>query len=209
MPNKLLLIGGGGHCRSVLDSILLSNLFDEVAIIDHNDCSIAGINTIGNDDDLSELYKEGWKNAFITVGSVGNTNLRRALYLKVLKIGFNVPSIVDPTAIISKEASINNGVFVGKRVVINSGALISEGAIINTGSIIEHDCLIGSFSHISPGAVLCGQVCVGNDSHIGAGSVVRQLIKIGEHTLIGAGSVVVKDIGDYVKAYGNPCKVVD
>ena len=52
-------------------------------------------------------------------------------------------------------------------------------------------------------------MCVGNDSHVGAGSVVRQQINIGNDVLIGAGSVVVKDIPDNVKAFGNPCKVVE
>ena len=36
-----------------------------------------------------------------------------------------------------------------------------------------------------------------------------QCLNIGKNCMIGAGSVVVKDIPDGVKAYGNPCRVVD
>ena len=75
--------------------------------------------------------------------------------------------------------------------------------------IVEHNCCVGNFSHISPGATICGHVLIGNDTHIGAGTVVRQEIIIGSNTLIGIGSVVIKDIPGYVKAYGNPCKVVE
>ena len=64
-------------------------------------------------------------------------------------------------------------------------------------------------SRISPRATLCGQVNVGDDTHVVAGSVVRQGIKIGACSLLGVGSVVVKDIPDSVKAYGNPCRVVE
>lgn len=208
MGNKLLLIGGGGHCHSVLDSIISSGKYDEIGIIDNVECSYMGVKTIGTDEDLPRLFNEGWTDAFITVGSVGNTNVRHRLYENVISIGFNVPSVIDPTAVVAGDAIIGEGVFAGKRSVINAGAVLGECSIINSGAIVEHDCKIGSFTHISPGAVLCGQVTVGNDSHIGAGSVVRQLTNVGDNSLIGAGSVVVKDIGDNAKAYGNPCKEV-
>ena len=208
MGNKLLLIGGGGHCHSVIDSVVLSGKYDEVGIIDFVDCTYEGILTVGTDDDLPRLFCEGWNDAFITVGSVGNTDNRHRLYNQVISLGFNVPAVIDPSAIIAGDAVISSGVYVGKRTVINSGAFIDECSIINTGSIIEHDCKIGSFTHISPGSILCGQVTVGNDSHIGAGSVIRQQITIGDNSMIGAGSVVVSDIASDCKAYGNPCKVV-
>lgn len=208
LKKKLLLIGGGGHCRSVLDSIMSSEVYDEIGIIDNVDSSILGIPVVGTDDDVPRLMSEGWTNAFITVGSVGNTKLRHKLYDMVKNIGMNVPAIIDSSAIIARDIEVSEGTYVGKRVVINTGSRIGTCAIINTGAVIEHDCIIGDFSHISPGATVCGQVCIGNDSHVGAGSVVRQQINIGNGALIGAGSVVVKDIQDNVKAYGNPCKVV-
>ena len=209
MRKKLLLIGGGGHCHSVLDSVLLLNEYDEIGIIDSIDSSYLNIPVMGVDEDIPRLFNEGWTEAFITVGSVGNTSIRRRLYKMVKEIGLTVPSIVDPTSIIGNGVTISEGSFIGKRVVVNAGSSVGICAIINTGVILEHDCNIGAFSHISPGAVLCGQVVVGNDSHVGAGSTVRQLIKIEEGSFIGAGSVVVKDVPCSVKAYGNPCKVVE
>ncbi|MCR5768064.1 MAG: acetyltransferase [Lachnospiraceae bacterium] len=210
MGKKLLLIGGGGHCHSVLDTIMTIGKYNEIGIVDDFDsCSYLGVPVIGNDDDICTLKKEGWTDAFITVGSVGNTRIRRRLYEMIKKYDLVVPTIIDSTATIGKGVKIEEGVFIGKRTVINAGSSIGACAIINSGAIIEHDCEIGAFSHISPGTILCGQVRVGEDSHIGAGSVIRQLIEIGNNTLIGAGSVVVRNISDNVKAYGNPCKVVD
>lgn len=207
LKKRLLLIGGGGHCHSVLDSIRSLEIYDEIGIIDNVNCSVLGIPVIGTDDDLPRLKKEGWTDAFLAVGSIGNTKTRRKLYEMVKRIGMSIPVIIDPTAVVAMDVEIHEGAFIGKKAVINTGSIIGTCAIINTGAIIEHDCVIGSFSHISPGTTVCGEVIIGHDSHIGAGSVVRQQINIGDMTLIGTGSVVVKDVQNKVKAYGNPCKV--
>ena len=209
MGNSLLLIGGGGHCKSVLDCILTLGKFDEIGIIDSEKTGVVlGVKTVGNDDDLPRLFQEGWKSAFVSVGSVGDTRLRRKLYRMVREIGFSIPTIIDETAVVANDVKIAEGAFVAKHTTVNAGSRIGECAIINTGAIVEHDCTIGAFAHISSGTTLCGQVVVGDDSHIGAGSVVKQQIQIGAHVLLGAGSVVVHDIPDDVKAYGNPCRAV-
>lgn len=206
---RLLLIGGGGHCRSVLDSALSLNMYEKIGIVDFDEsASVLGIPVVGNDYDLPVLLEEGWTEAFVSVGSVGSTALRRKLYQLAKDIGFNIPSIIDPSAQLARGAEIGEGVFIGKQAVVNTCSSIGRCAIINSGAVVEHDCSIGEFTHISPGAVMCGQVSVGSDSHIGAGTVIRQQITIGEKTLIGAGSVVLKDIPGSVTAYGNPCKVV-
>ncbi len=207
---KLLMIGGGGHCKSVLDCVLESSIYSDVAIVDYDSSlNTMGVRVIGDDNDLFDLHKNGWTDAFISVGSVEPAILRQKLYRMVKEIGFYVPSIVDDTAVIAKEVKMAEGVFVGKKSVINAGTNAGVCSIFNTGCIVEHDCYIGDFAHVSPGAVLCGNVKIGNNSHIGAGSVIRQGITVGEKSMVGAGSVVVKDVKDSVKAYGNPCKEVE
>ncbi len=209
MKRRILLIGGGGHCRSVLDSLFELKCFEDIGIIDSKDLHYPDVSVVGTDDDLPELIEKGWKEAFITVGSIGNTCIRRRLYQYVKNQGFILPAIIDPSAIVARNVIVEEGVYIGKKATINTGTRICTGAIINTGAIIEHDCFVDEFSHISPGAILCGQVRIGHDSHIGAGTVVRQLINIGNNTLIGAGSVVVKDMPDSITAYGNPCRITE
>lgn len=207
---KILLLGGGGHCRSVLDCLMSTGKYEKIGIIDNDkSASALGVNVVGTDDDLPRLLQEGWRDAFITVGSVGHTTIRRKLFSLVKECGFHIPSIIDPSAIVARGTIISDGSFIGKRAVVNTGSIIGECAIINTGAIVEHDCQIEDFVHISPGATLCGQVVVRKGSHIGAGTVVRQGICIGSNTIVGAGSVVVKDIPGEVKAFGNPCRVVE
>ena len=177
---RLLLIGGGGHCRSILDCVISRGIYEKVGIVDFDQTASAlGLPVVGTDDDLPRLLNDGWTDAFISVGSVGPTELRRKLYKTVKHIGFSIPNIIDPTATIARSVVINEGVFIGKGAIVNTGSKVGVCAIINTGAIIEHDCEIGAFAHVSPRTILCGQVNVGDDTHVGAGSVVRQGIRIG------------------------------
>ncbi len=207
--NRIILLGNGGHCQSVMDTILSLGYYDEIGIVEKNGNYENNEDRllIGTDDDLPFLFKDGWTDAAITVGSIGNTRVREIIYINLKKIGFRLPVIVDPSAVVSTRARIEEGTFIGKRAIVNTGVSIGKCAIINSGAIIEHDCSIGQFAHVSPGATICGEVYIGNHSHIGAGSSVRQQIKIGERALIGAGSVVVDNIPNNVLAYGNPCRI--
>lgn len=209
MKEKILLIGGGGHCASVLDSLLTNTTYSEIGIVDST-CDIGkhilGFPVIGCDDDLENLYAKGYHHAFVSLGSVGFPQKRISLFKKLREIGYFIPSIFDPSATISPNSSIEDGVFVGKNAVININARIKKGAIINSGAIVEHDCEVEEFTHIAPGCILCGGVQVGSKTHIGAGSIVRQNLRIGSNSMIGIGSIVLHDFGDNVTAYGNPCK---
>lgn len=211
MNKKLLLIGGGGHCKVILDSLLLDNPYDEVGVIDIAENVgkyILDIPILGSDDDLEELYRNGYHYAFLSLGSIGNPELRIKLYSTLERIGFTMPCIIDPTAIVSKYSELDHGIYIGKQAVVNPGVVLGKGVIINTSSIIEHDCIIEEFVHISPGSILCGGVSVGKNTHIGAGSMIKQQVKVGSNCVIGIGSVVLQNIKDAVMAYGNPCREV-
>lgn len=211
MENKIVLIGGGGHCKSVLDAALRSARFSEIAIVDPalpSGAFVLGCRVAGDDDILPTLREKGFVNAFITVGSIEDTLLRRKLVNKATAMGFQFPVIVDPSAVVSKSTVIGEGTFIGKNAVVNADALIGNHCILNTGSIVEHECAVGDFSHISIGVVLCGGVYVGKDAFIGAGTLVKQGMRIGDQSVIGIGSVVLEDIPSGLKAYGSPCRVI-
>lgn len=203
---KIILMGGGGHCKSIIDSIKSKGNFEIVGIIDINNKGkkILGVEILGGNEELPKLYSQGVKNAFICVGSVGDPSVRKRLYNEIKNIGYSFPVISDLTSIISPYATIEDGVFIGKGAIVNANAYIKKQAIINTGVIVDHDCKIGEFVHLAPGSTLSGTVVVGDNSHIGTNSTIIQGIDIGENVLVGAGSVIVKDIEDNSKVCGNP-----
>ena len=75
--------------------------------------------------------------------------------------------------------------------------------IINTGAIVEHQCQIGDFAHVAPGAVLAGNVKVGKRSFIGA-MPIKEGVEIGSKVIIGAGAVVLENVESESKVVGNP-----
>ncbi|MFH1678192.1 MAG: acetyltransferase [Candidatus Omnitrophota bacterium] len=207
---KIILIGGGGHCRVIIEAVKKRRQYAIEGIIDPNldtGEKISGVPVIGNDDSLKEIYISGVRNAFIAVGSIGDCSLRLRLYKQIKETGFSLPVIMHPSAVVAEDCVIEEGVFIAAGAVINPGTSIGKCAIINTSASVDHDCRIGDFAHIAPKAALNGAVTIKKYTHIGSGTVVNQQITIGENCLIGSGSVVVKDIQDNSKALGNPCRI--
>ncbi|MEO7044432.1 MAG: acetyltransferase [Ferruginibacter sp.] len=201
----MILIGYSGHSYVVIG--ILRELGEKVT--GYCDFELKQKNPFLLDYLGTELSEEGFRaltqNDFFI--SIGNNFTRQSIFNALsLKNLFPI-NIIHPGAIIDSSAKLAMyGIMVAPNVTINALSIIGQGVICNTGCIIEHECQIGDFAHIGPGAVLCGNVHVGENSFVGAKSVVREAIKIGKNVIIGAGSVVVKDIPDNSKVAGNPAR---
>ena len=205
IAKRIVLIGAGGHLKSVLDTIIRSNEYNQVVITDPQmipGTEILGCKVVGTDDELERLKREGFNFAFISIGSIKDTSLRRQLAEKLKRVGFKSPIIIDPSAIIAESAKIGEGTFIGKGVIINTDAKVGSYSIINSGSIIEHECCVGDFTHVAVGSTLCGGVTIEDDSLVGSGSVIIQGVRIGKHSIVGANSTVLTNVEDGMKVYG-------
>ena len=203
VKEKIVLIGGGGHARSVVDAIERMGAYDIVGFVDADPTtSYKNYRTIGSDEDLGRIYESGVRFAAICVGFLGNSTLREKLYDRAKTIGFSLPAIIDPSSEIAGDTSIGEGSFIGKLAVVNSNARLGIMTIINTAAIIEHDCCVDDFSHVAVNATLCGDVSVGRAVLIGAGSVVIQGVSIGSKALVGAGAIVLTDVAEDQRAVG-------
>lgn len=205
MGNKLVLLGGGGHCKSVLDAALSMGTFDKIVVTDPiipKGTKVLGCEVVGTDDCLGHLRNDGYDYAFITIGSIQVNPLREKLADKAVDFGFKFPVIIDPSATLSDSAVVREGTFIGKNAIINAEVKIGRHCIVNTGAIIEHECRIEDFSHISVGTILCGEVSVGRNCMIGTGSTIIQCLRIGNKVVIGANSTVLTNVEDNMKCYG-------
>ena len=138
--------------------------------------------------------------------AVGDNAIRRKIAERLTnQLGRSINAI-HTSSVISPSTTIDDGVFIAANVTVNPLAKIGKGVICNTACSIDHECVIGDFVHIAPGAVLCGNVTIGENSFVGANSVIRQGITIGKNVVIGAGTVVVKNISDHSTVIGNPHK---
>ena len=207
---KLILVGGGGHCKSVLDAALAMHEFDKIVITDPDipvGTEIMGCKVVGSDEQLPELKKQGYDYAFVTVGSIKSTAVRRKIAENLKTIGFQFPVIIDPSAIVSSTVTVGDGTFIGKRAVLNAETQVGSHCIINTGAILEHESIVGDFTHVSIGAILCGNCHVENDCFVGAGSTLIQGGHVGNHTIIGAGALVNKELPSNCTAVGIPVRI--
>lgn len=202
---RIILIGGGGHAGSVADSIVQSNQYEIAGYIERENVGATGalgIPVLGTDNDLKAFFDSGIRAAFVTIGYMGKGYVREKIYDRLKRIGYQIPAIIDPTAILADGVQIGEGTFIGKRAVVNSNSRIGRMCIVNTGAIVEHDNEIGEFSHIAVGSMLCGGVKIGKRVLIGAGAVVIQEINIGDGVIVGAGTTVRHDLESGQVYYG-------
>lgn len=203
MMDNVILVGFGGHAKSVIDSIERHGQYHIVGYTDiRADKEEKEYAYLGNDSVLQGYYDRGVRNAFITLGYMGEGSQREILFRKLKEIGFHFPVIIDPTAVLARDAAVGEGTFIGKRCVVNSAAQIGKMCIINTGAVIEHESQIDDFSHISVNSTLCGRVSVGAHCFIGANTTIIQGLRIGSKSVIGAGSVVLRDVRPGETVYG-------
>jgi len=207
---KIILIGGGGHCKACIDVIESDGKYQIEGILDLPEKlgeQILNYKVIGKDGDISKFAKQGFS-FLITVGHLGNSNLRIKLFKEVKKLGGVLPVIISPSAITSKYATIQEGTIVMHQVIVNADARIGVNCIINNKALIEHDAEIGNNTHISTGAIVNGACKVGENVLVGSASVIKHLISVKANTIIGAGSVVVKDIKESGVFVGCPAKKI-
>lgn len=205
--DRIILLGSGGHAKSVVDAIEQSGKYEIAGFLERpekQDFTYKGYQVIGEDDDMEKYLAQGVQYAFIAMGYMGNPTPREKLYRRLKGVGYQIPVIVDPTAVIAGDAVIEEGTFVGKQVVVNASAQVGKVCIINTGAIIEHECNVGPYTHVAVNAVLCGGVTVGRESLIGAGATIIQNVHVGDQAIVGAGSVVIRNVADREKVVGNP-----
>ena len=208
---KVILLGGGGHAKCVIEAMRLGGKYSPYCILDVKARvgeKVLGVKIDGPDSELPAYFQRGIKLCVVALGSIGDPALRIALWKCAEKAGFGFPAIIHPSATVSSYVEIGRGAYVGPRAIINAGTFIGEGCIINSGAIVEHDCRIGAFAHIAPGAVISGGVAVGDRAHLGTGCSVMHGIRIGSDSIIGVGSVVVKDIPARTVCVGNPAKEI-
>lgn len=205
MKRPLILIGGGGHCKSVIE-VAESTGYEIKGILDMPDEVgkevLPGHKIIGTDDEIPQYVEEC--DFFITVGFIKNPALRIKLYNKVKAAGGRLATIIASTAHVSKYAELGEGTIIMHHAFVNAGAKIGDNCIINTFVNIEHDAEVGNQCHISTGTMVNGECKIGENCFIGSQSVCANCIEIASDIIVGAGSVVRKSIRVKGIYAGNP-----
>jgi sugar O-acyltransferase (sialic acid O-acetyltransferase NeuD family) len=195
LKKVLVLIGGGGHCRSCIDVIEQAGEFRVIGIVDMKNKigeSILGYPILASDDQLTELA-EKHRNFLITIGQIKSSEPRIRLFNQIKNMNPIFPIVISPRSYVSRHASLGEGTIVMHGVTINAGAVIGRNCIINTGAIIEHDAEIGDHCHVSTGAIVNGGAKIGSGSFFGSGSVAKENVLLSSNCFVKAHSLVKND----------------
>ena len=198
MSRPIIVIGGGGHGRVVIEALRSAGAVIAGVIDGEEQIKMLlppGIPWLGGDEALRDRSPLDYELAN-GVGSIGNVK-RRAVFEELKSRGYAFARVRHASAVIPVDGVVlDEGCQIMAGAVIQPRVRIGANAIVNTRAAIDHDCIVGAHSHVSPGAVLCGNVMVGDDTHVGAGSVVIQGVRIGRSCLIGAGATILRDVAD-------------
>ena len=200
----LILVGGGGHCKSVIEAAESAG-FCILGVLDMpNEVgkSILSTKVIGTDDDIPTYVDKA--EFVITVGFIKDPNTRIKLYNRIKDAGGKLATVIASTAYVSRYAKIGDGTVVLHHAFVNAGAIIGSNVILNTATDVEHDAVIGDHCHISTGTRVNGECKIGDRCFIGSQSVLANCITVGDDIIVSAGSFVRKSIFEKGIYTGNP-----
>lgn len=199
MKNNVVIVGAGGHASVLFDLATVSKI-KSILILNDEDGLIKATDSYNN--------RLKFKNEYEFIVGIGDNRIRRKLLKELKEEGYNLSTLIHPSAVIASNAVIKQGTCVIAGAVINNDVVIGEGCIINTRASVDHHSVIGSYTHIAPGVTIAGQCKIGERCLIGVGATIKNGITIVDDVIIGAGGVVVEDILEPGTYIGVPVKKI-
>jgi sugar O-acyltransferase (sialic acid O-acetyltransferase NeuD family) len=196
-PAVLIIYGGGGHAKSLIDLIRAEEKYRIHCILDDGIAAgsqIMGVPVLGDGSKLAELRRQGIGLAVNAVGGIGSIAPRLKVYERLRLAGFGFPTVIHPRAFVEPTACLGEGGQIFFNAYVGSDVKVGFGCIINTGAIISHDCFLSDYVNISPGAILAGAVTVNERSLVGMGVTVNLNVTIGAGSRVGNSAVVKADV---------------
>lgn len=198
-PERIIIYGGGGHSKGIIELIRLTSSHTIVGIIDDglstND-SVLGVPVLGGAAALPELFTDGVRLAVNAVGGISNVQSRISVFEQLKEAGFTCPAIIHPTAFIERSATIAEGAQIFPKAYIGPETQVRYGTLINAGAIISHDCQLAEYTIFSPGAMLAGGVQIGRGTLVGMGATINLNLNVGSGCVIGNNATIKKDVPD-------------
>lgn len=207
---NIILIGGGGHCKSCIEVIESTGLYHIIGILDlpqELGKKVLNYEVIGNDADIEKFHQLGFSYV-ITAGQIKSAALRKRIFADLVSIDADIETVISPTATVSKYSSVGKGSMIMHHTVINADAILGENCIVNSASVIEHDVILGDHVHISTNVIVNGNCKIGSESFVGSACCISNGVEIGNQIVIGAGSLVINDIKEKGTYVGAPVRKV-
>ena len=192
---SLLILGAGGFGQMVKETAIALG-YEKVMFLDD---AAKDEDVIGMCCDYV-LKHEDYQEA---VAAFGNNKTRLFWTDKLLEEGYEVSSIVHPSAIVSPSAVLEPGCFIMQRAVVNTHTKIERAALINSGAVVDHDSCVCAGAHIGLGSVVKANCTIESGQKVEAGEVIFST----RRKIEGADSRSLED-AVYAFGFGNQCSYV-
>ena len=195
MKIQVILVGGGGHARVVLETLSHEGI-EVMGFVDRqrpDEGVLDGLAYLGDEDELESFVDQPEIRLINCVGSVGDARAHTRVFDDLKARGHLFHTLVHPRAIVASGVPVGEGSQVMAGAIIQPGSTIGANVLINTGAQVDHDCSVGDHTHVAPGAILSGGGSLGARAHVGTGAAVLQLRTIGDEAIVGAGAVVLEE----------------
>jgi sugar O-acyltransferase (sialic acid O-acetyltransferase NeuD family) len=207
----LILIGGGGHCKSCIEVVESTDTYAIHQILDVREKigeKVFDYPITASDEDLETLLENKELQYLLTIGQTTNPQIRKRIFNKIKYGNGKLPVVISSKAIVSSRCTIGEGTIIMHAAVVNADVKVGHNCIINNNVNLEHDAEIGHHTHVATNAVINGNCRVGSEVLIGSNSVILQGVSIADSVVIGAGSVVIRDIMEPGIYAGNPARKI-
>lgn len=204
---KIVLYGAGGHGKAVADVVEKQGRYELAGFLDDSlSGEVYGIPVLGGEGELAPIRDSGIRHA---IASTGYADMRNTFDERLLAAGFELATAVHPSAQIARGVTLGEGSMIMAGTVVGPDTVLGRSCIVNTCASLDHDCVLGDYVHMAPGANLCGGVRVGTHTLIGIAAAVIPERRIGDRVIIGAGALVLADIPGGATAVGVPARILE
>jgi sugar O-acyltransferase (sialic acid O-acetyltransferase NeuD family) len=194
---RLLVVGAGGHGRSVAEAVLMLGDFDLVGFLDDGAFASGG--------DVWGLPVLGPANAFAdyaalashAVVAIGNNALRQKMCAQLQAAGFALARVLHPRAIVSPRALLGEGVAVMAGAIVGTEAVLGQGVIVNCGAVVDHHAQVHDFGHLGVNACMAGGSILGALAWMQAGAALGYGVTIPSGVTLAPGEAVDSKTNKY------------
>ena len=174
---RLLIIGAGGHGRSVAEAVLASGEHIVAGFLDDAFPELKwvwDVPVLGKVADLAQWRDEA-DYAFV---AIGNNALRQRVVAGLRATGFLLATVLHPRAIVSPTAVIGEGSTIMAGGIIGTEARLGDGVIVNCAAVVDHHCHVGDFGHLGVNSAMAGGSVLGAAAWMQAGSALGYGVEI-------------------------------
>jgi sugar O-acyltransferase (sialic acid O-acetyltransferase NeuD family) len=193
---RLLIVGAGGHGRSVAEAAELSGQFEVVGFLDDTlpaGETVLGVPAMGPVASMTD-HRAAADQAIV---AIGNNAVREKLMLQLASAGFVWSTVVHPRAIVSPSSVMGAGSAVMAGAIVGTEARLGVGAIVNCGAVVDHHATVEDYGHLGVNASMAGGTFLGHGSWMQVGAALGYGVAIPSGVTLAPGEAVDSKTNKY------------